>query len=36
MLYRGKINGIMITTSNLCDLSSCSSIDIYIGGMWQI
>ena len=36
MLYRGRIAGIMIITSNLCDLYSCSSIDIFIGGLWQI
>ena len=36
MLYRGWINGKMITTSDLSMLKGCGSIDIFIKGLWQV
>jgi hypothetical protein len=36
MLYRGRINGIRITTNDLTQLANCESVDIFIGGFWQV
>jgi hypothetical protein len=36
MLYRGRVAGQVIVTSNLDDLKTCSTIDIFISGIWQV
>jgi len=36
MLYRGRINGKWFLTSNLNELVSCNSIDIFILGFWEV
>lgn len=36
MLYRGRIDGKWKITANVAELDGLDSVDIFIGGFWQI